>query len=84
MSAGHDHDHSPPADFSGAFAIGIALNLAFVAVEAFYGFLADSMTTIATTRLSIVTIIITEARADVRHPSRMLGDRRALRRWQAA
>src|SRR6478609_6639197 len=47
MSAGHNHDHSPPADFSRAFAVGIALNLAFVAVEGFYGFFADSMALLA-------------------------------------
>jgi cobalt-zinc-cadmium efflux system protein len=47
MGAGHSHDHAPPADFGGAFAIGIGLNLAFVAVEAFYGFLADSMALLA-------------------------------------
>ena len=47
MSAGHNHDHSPPADFTRAFAVGIALNLAFVAVEGFYGFFADSMALLA-------------------------------------
>lgn len=30
MSAEHDHDHAP-ADFNRAFAIGIALNMVFVA-----------------------------------------------------
>src|SRR6478609_11250514 len=47
MSAGHNHDHSPPADFSRAFAVGIALNLAFVAVEGFYGFFSQSMALLA-------------------------------------
>lgn len=34
MSQSHDH-HPVPASFNRAFAIGIALNTAFVAVEAF-------------------------------------------------
>lgn len=42
MSAGHDHSHAP-ANFNAAFGIGIALNLAFVGVEAFYGWKVDSM-----------------------------------------
>ena len=46
MSAGHSHDHGP-ADFGPAFAIGIALNLGFVVVEAIYGFVAGSMALIA-------------------------------------
>ena len=36
---GHGHSHAP-ADFGRAFAIGILLNTAFVAVEATYGFLS--------------------------------------------
>ena len=44
MSDGHDH---APADFSRAFAIGIALNVAFVAVEAFYGWQANSLALMA-------------------------------------
>lgn len=47
MSAGHSHDQPHAADFGGAFAIGIALNLGFVVVEAVYGFLAGSMALIA-------------------------------------
>jgi cobalt-zinc-cadmium efflux system protein len=50
------HDHSghthgahahAPADFGRAFALGIALNLAFVAIEFFYGVIANSMALIA-------------------------------------
>ena len=45
---GHGHHHrAPPADFSTAFAVGIALNLGFVAVEAAYGFMANSMALLA-------------------------------------
>jgi cobalt-zinc-cadmium efflux system protein len=40
---GHHHGHAPQSGHGRAFAIGIALNLAFVAIEATYGFLADSM-----------------------------------------
>lgn len=44
---GHHHHHAPPADFSKAFALGIALNLGFVAVETAYGFWANSMALLA-------------------------------------
>ena len=43
---GHTHAHAPD-DFNRAFAIGIALNLAFVAVEAFYGWKVDSLALLA-------------------------------------
>ena len=46
MSAVHDHPRGP-ADFNAAFAIGIGLNLAFVAIEAFYGWQADSLALLA-------------------------------------
>jgi cobalt-zinc-cadmium efflux system protein len=40
----HDHaHHHPSADYGRAFAIGISLNVAFVVVEAFYGWQADSL-----------------------------------------
>ena len=42
----HGHDHTPP-DFSRAFAIGTALNLAFVLVEGGYGFMANSLALLA-------------------------------------
>jgi len=49
MGAGHDHHHNhhAKADFGPAFAIGIALNLGFVAIEAVYGFIANSMSLLA-------------------------------------
>ena len=43
----HGHHHHPPPDFGAAFAAGIALNLGFVAVEAAYGFWANSMALLA-------------------------------------
>ena len=44
----HHHGHGAhPADFSKAFAAGILLNLAFVAIEAGYGFMAKSMALLA-------------------------------------
>jgi cobalt-zinc-cadmium efflux system protein len=46
MSAGHDHDHTP-ANFNQAFAIGIALNIVFVAIEAFYGWRVNSLALLA-------------------------------------
>ena len=47
---GHGHDHShhhAPANFNRAFAIGIALNMAFVAIEAFYGWQVNSLALLA-------------------------------------
>ncbi len=42
----HDHHHAP-ASFGAAFAIGTALNVAFVAAQIFYGLLAHSMALLA-------------------------------------
>jgi cobalt-zinc-cadmium efflux system protein len=43
-SAGHSHhNHAHPTGHGRAFLIGIILNLGFVAIEAVYGILADSM-----------------------------------------
>jgi cobalt-zinc-cadmium efflux system protein len=48
MSARHDHEHPPaPAAFDRAFAVGIALNIAFVAIEAFYGWKINSLALLA-------------------------------------
>lgn len=44
---GHDGHHHAPASFGGAFAIGIALNLAYVLGESFYGVLAHSLALLA-------------------------------------
>ena len=44
---GGHHHHAHPSDFGRAFAAGIALNLAFVGVEAAYGFWANSMALLA-------------------------------------
>ena len=46
MSVGHDHQHAP-ANFNAAFAIGIGLNIAFVAIEAFYGWKVNSLALLA-------------------------------------
>jgi cobalt-zinc-cadmium efflux system protein len=43
---GHGHVHAP-ANFDRAFAVGIALNTAFVAVEAFFGWQANSLALLA-------------------------------------
>ncbi len=42
----HGHDHAP-ASFDRAFAIGIALNLVFVGIEAFYGWRVNSLALLA-------------------------------------
>ncbi|MHA6723404.1 cation diffusion facilitator family transporter [Sphingomonas sp. RS2018] len=55
MGAHHDHSHGhhghghahAPADFGRAFAIGTALNLGFVVVEAGFGIAADSVALLA-------------------------------------
>lgn len=50
---GHDHVHDhhghahAPANFDRAFAIGIGLNAAFVAIEAFYGWKVNSLALLA-------------------------------------
>ncbi len=46
MNAGHDHGHAP-ANFNGAFAIGIALNVGFLLVEAFVGWKINSLALLA-------------------------------------
>jgi cobalt-zinc-cadmium efflux system protein len=46
MSAEHDHGHAP-ANFNRAFAIGIVLNIVFVAIEAFYGWRVNSLALLA-------------------------------------
>ena len=43
----HDHAHHRPSGFSRAFAIGIALNLGFVVVEAVYGWRIGSLALLA-------------------------------------
>ena len=42
----HDHDHAP-LNYNRAFAIGIGLNIIYVAIEAVYGFLDNSMALLA-------------------------------------
>jgi len=46
MSEGHVHSHAP-ANFNRAFAIGIVLNIVFVAIEAFYGWRVNSLALLA-------------------------------------
>jgi cobalt-zinc-cadmium efflux system protein len=47
MKVSMDDHHHAPARFNRAFAIGIALNTAFVAVEAFYGWKVGSLALLA-------------------------------------
>ncbi|PHQ25245.1 cation transporter [Marinobacter guineae] len=42
----HEHDHAP-RNFGRAFAIGVTLNVAFVVIEAFYGWQAGSLALLA-------------------------------------
>lgn len=46
MGSDHAHSHAP-ADYGRAFAIGIALNLAFVGAEVYYGWKIDSLALLA-------------------------------------
>jgi cobalt-zinc-cadmium efflux system protein len=39
----HGHHHHGPPDYNRAFAVGVALNVIFVIIEAFYGFMSDSL-----------------------------------------
>ncbi len=43
----HSHEHSAHNNYGKAFAVGIGLNIAFVAVEVFYGTLANSSALLA-------------------------------------
>lgn len=43
---GHSHSHAP-ANFNRAFAVGIALNLGFVAIEAYFGWRINSLALLA-------------------------------------
>jgi cobalt-zinc-cadmium efflux system protein len=45
--AGHAHHHHAPASFDRAFAIGITVNILFVAIEAFYGWKVNSLALLA-------------------------------------
>jgi cobalt-zinc-cadmium efflux system protein len=47
MGHNHDHHHLDAADYGGAFAIGIALNLGFVALEVVAGLWAGSVALLA-------------------------------------
>ena len=44
---GHHGHHVAPANFNTAFAIGISLNLAFVAIEAYFGWRINSLALLA-------------------------------------
>jgi cobalt-zinc-cadmium efflux system protein len=46
LDLGHSHSHAPK-DFGPAFAIGTALNVAFVGIEVVYGLLSNSMALVA-------------------------------------
>jgi len=43
MNHSTDHHHHAKPDYNRAFAVGVALNIIFVAVEVFYGLLANSL-----------------------------------------
>lgn len=47
VGRGESHQHAAPRQYDRAFAVGIALNVAFVAVEAVYGFAAGSLALLA-------------------------------------
>ena len=46
MQSDHGHEHAP-TEFNKAFAVGIGLNIAFVAIEAFYGWKINSLALLA-------------------------------------
>jgi cobalt-zinc-cadmium efflux system protein len=43
----HGHHHHAPANYNSAFAIGISLNIGFVVIESFYGYLSHSLALMA-------------------------------------
>ena len=47
MAHQHSHQTSPNTNYSKAFAIGIGLNITFIAVEVFYGLIANSSALLA-------------------------------------
>ena len=47
MAHSHSHSHGGPQNYNRAFAIGIALNVGFIAIEAVYGLLANSLALLA-------------------------------------
>lgn len=62
MSHGHAHAHGHApgrdgTDYGVAFAFGIALNVAFVAIEAFYGWKIDSPAPIEGLTIMVVAAI---------------------------
>ena len=56
MGAGHDHHHAP-ANLNLAFGVGIVLNLAFVAIEAFYGWSINSLALLADALVSFGVVL---------------------------
>jgi len=47
MGRSHGHNHSHTNNYNKAFSVGIGLNIAFVAVEVFYGLIANSSALLA-------------------------------------
>jgi cobalt-zinc-cadmium efflux system protein len=47
MTHDHSHRHHEHSDYNRAFAIGVALNVAFIIIETVYGLLADSLALLA-------------------------------------
>ena len=82
---GHAHDHAhAPKNFDRAFALGIALNLAFVAIEAFLGWRIDSLALLADAGHNLSDVIgLVLAWAAV-WASRLRPDRRHTYGWQRA
>ena len=82
-SHGHGHAHAP-ASFDRAFAIGITLNIAFVAVEAFYGWRVNSLALLADAghNLSDVAGLVLAWAAAV--AARRAADARHTYGWQRA
>src|SRR5579871_2898742 len=60
----HSHGHAPgqahahtPTDFGAAFKIGIALNIGFVATEAVFGVLANSVALLADAGHNLIDVL---------------------------
>ncbi|MDD3542900.1 MAG: cation diffusion facilitator family transporter [Petrimonas sp.] len=58
-SHGHTHTHAPgQANLNWTFALGIGINVAYAAVEAFFGFYADSLALLADAGHSSISVLV--------------------------
>lgn len=64
MRGGHDHNHAP-SNFNAAFATGNALNIAFVSIEAFYGWKVSALRSVGASPALARAIVTRIARTPI-------------------